>query len=100
MTGTGGVVIAEIDYTPRFRKDYRKLPESLRRLVQDKLRDLQRNPMPPGLRFEKLKGYRNPSLYSFMSPETIRFRWKSGAVWRSCAGSPATTRSTGRPDGP
>ena len=33
-------------------------------MLNGKLRDLLRNPMPPGLRFEKLQGYRNPSIYT------------------------------------
>lgn len=62
--GVGGVVLASIDYTARFKKDWKKLPTALQDLSKDKLCDLMKNPMPAGLRFEKLKGYRNPSIYT------------------------------------
>ena len=32
--------------------------------VDAKLDDLLKNPRPPGLRFEKLKGYRRPNIYT------------------------------------
>ena len=62
--GLGGVVISSIVYTARFKKDWKKLPTDLQDMAKDKLRDLMKNPMPAGLRFEKLKGYRNPSIYT------------------------------------
>lgn len=32
--------------------------------VDEKIQDLLKNPRPPGLGFEKLKGYANPSVYT------------------------------------
>ena len=62
--GVGGVVLSSIDYTARFKKDWKKLTTDLQDLAKDKLSDLLKNPMPAGLRFEKLKGYRKPSIYT------------------------------------
>jgi hypothetical protein len=54
--GAGGVVIKRWAKTRRFHKDYEKLPIELRDIVDQKLQDLCRDPRPPGLGFEKLKG--------------------------------------------
>jgi len=62
--GAGGVTIVRWDVPPRFQRQYRKLTAQQQHLCDEKLRDLLRDPMPPGLRFEKLKGYRKPSLYT------------------------------------
>lgn len=65
VVGSGGVRIARWVKDDRFQKQYRKLPSDLRARIDSKLIDLTKDPMPPGLRFEKLSGYRNPYLYSF-----------------------------------
>lgn len=65
VVGAGGVRLARYVREERFKKQYRKLPAHLQKRVDDKLDDLTKNPMPPGLRFEKLSGYHNPDLYSF-----------------------------------
>lgn len=57
--GAGGVVIKRWAKYRRFHKDYEKLTIELRDLVDQKLQDLCAEPMPPGLRFEKLKGHDN-----------------------------------------
>ena len=62
--GAGGVVITGVQRTTRFVRDYGKLTADLRALVDAKLHDLLANPRPPGLRFEKLKGYHRPDLYT------------------------------------
>jgi len=62
--GAGGVTIRAIKYKRRFKKDRRKLPQQLLQVLDEKLQDLFKDPMPPGLRFEKLQGYRKPSLYT------------------------------------
>lgn len=64
VTGAGGVVIRRLQTTERFVRDYRKLDAALSGRVDDKLRDLLKDPRPPGLRFEKLKGYRRPDIYT------------------------------------
>jgi mRNA-degrading endonuclease RelE of RelBE toxin-antitoxin system len=54
--GTGGVVIKRWAKSRRFHKDYEKLTIDLRDTVDQKLQDLCKDPRPPGLGFEKLKG--------------------------------------------
>lgn len=36
----------------------------MRDRVDEKLQDLTKSPFPSGLKFEKLKGYSNPDIYS------------------------------------
>jgi mRNA-degrading endonuclease RelE of RelBE toxin-antitoxin system len=64
QVGAGGVAIARWAKTKRFHKDYDKLTIDLRDLVDSKLQDLSKSPRPPGLRFEKLKGYDDPPIYT------------------------------------
>lgn len=62
--GAGGVVIKSWQKSRRFHKDYDRLTIDLRDIVDQKLQDLTKNPRPPGLGFEKLKGYSNPDIYT------------------------------------
>jgi len=62
--GEGGVRIVQLSRNNRFKRQYKKLTAQQQSLCLDKLRDLLQDPMPPGLRFEKLKGYRKPSVYT------------------------------------
>jgi mRNA-degrading endonuclease RelE of RelBE toxin-antitoxin system len=62
--GAGGVTITRWSKLKRFHKDYEKLTIEQRNLVDSKLQDLASNPRPAGLRFEKLQGYQNPSIYT------------------------------------
>ena len=62
--GSGGAVISRIDFTKRFKRQYEKIPPEIKKLVPSKLNDLIKDLRPPGLRFEKLKGYRNPEIYT------------------------------------
>ncbi len=64
ITGKGGVVVTNITLTEAFKKRYKKLPEEIKPLLAGKLDDLKKNPMPAGLRFEKLKGYTKPNIYT------------------------------------
>ena len=67
MTSTtyaGGVILRNIEYTERFKKDYRNLDSNLQLRVDAKLRDLLKNPRPHGLAFEKLKGCKRPDIYT------------------------------------
>lgn len=64
IPGSGGVVISRWKKSKRFHKDYEKLNIELRDLVDAKLQDLTKSPRPPGIAFEKLKGYANPDIYS------------------------------------
>ncbi len=64
VTGAGGVQVAAWRKSKRFHKEYEKLTIELRDIVDQKLQDLIKQPTPPGLRFEKLSGYANPSIYT------------------------------------
>jgi plasmid maintenance system killer protein len=62
--GTGGVVIKRWQKLKRFHKDYNGLEIALKDTTDQKLQDLTSVPMPAGLRFEKLKGYTAPDIYT------------------------------------
>jgi mRNA-degrading endonuclease RelE of RelBE toxin-antitoxin system len=62
--GSGGVVVARWRKSKRFHRDYDDLSLDMKDLVDQKLQDLARDPRPPGLRFEKLKGYSDPDIYT------------------------------------
>jgi plasmid maintenance system killer protein len=47
-----------------FHREYAKLEIEMRDRVDECLQDLLRAPLPAGLRFEKLKGYRAPDIYT------------------------------------
>jgi len=64
QVGAGGVRITEWSFSSRFKRQYKKLTKEQQQLCNDKLAELKKDPMPPGLRFEKLQGYRKPSLYT------------------------------------
>lgn len=64
VVGSGGVVITSFQMTARFQRDYRKLSADLQEKTDKKLMDLLKNPRPPGLAFEKLKGYCQPDIYT------------------------------------
>jgi mRNA-degrading endonuclease RelE of RelBE toxin-antitoxin system len=64
FVGSGGVVITHFVTVKSFDREYKKLPPEIKRLIPDKLKDLLNNPRPPGLGFEKLKGYKNPDIYT------------------------------------
>lgn len=62
--GSGGVVVTGWQPSVRYSKEYRKLTPQMQERVDGKLADLQKNPRPPGLGFEKLKGHSNPDIYT------------------------------------
>jgi len=64
IIGGGGVTIVAIERLVTFTKDYKKLTVELQSLTKSKIKDLLKNPRPPGIRFEKLKGYRKPNIYT------------------------------------
>ncbi len=64
ITGAGGVVITQIAFSEKFQKQFQKLPPEIQELVPKKLTDLKKQPFPAGLKFEKLKGYRRPDIYT------------------------------------
>jgi mRNA-degrading endonuclease RelE of RelBE toxin-antitoxin system len=64
QVGAGGVSLTRIQRTKRFTRDYGKLTPELQERTNEKLKGLLKNPRPPGLAFEKLKGYRRPDIYT------------------------------------
>lgn len=64
VTGAGGVVLTALRPLKRFGKDFQKLDSALQDKVKGKLDDLLKDPRPPGLCFEKLKGHSNPDVYT------------------------------------
>lgn len=57
IVGSGGVVINRVKPSSKFIKDWKKLDKSISDRLEKKLKDLLRNPRPPGLCFEKLQGH-------------------------------------------
>ena len=64
LPGSGGIVISSWRKSKRFHKEYDKLTNDIRDIVDGKLQDLAKSPFPSGLSFEKLKGYSNPDIYT------------------------------------
>ncbi len=64
VIGAGGVKIASISFTEKFKLEYKKLPSELQEQVNAALTDLLKQPMPRSLRFEKLSGYRKPNIFT------------------------------------
>jgi plasmid maintenance system killer protein len=64
QVGSGGVVISRWAKSKRFHRDYDRLSLDLKDLTDQALQALASSPRPPGLRFEKLKGYRDPEIYT------------------------------------
>lgn len=61
----GGVVIRKVHTKSKFTRRAKKLPPHIYQALQEKLKDLLKEVNVRGLRFEKLKGYRNPDIYTF-----------------------------------
>lgn len=64
IVGAGGIRFLRPSMTPKFKRDYKKLDPAMQERVDEKLRGVFANPMPSGIRFEKLKGYSNPDIYT------------------------------------
>lgn len=86
--GAGGVVITLLSKTRRFEKDYARLGD---KRVDKVLKALMQNPLPPGLRFEKLKGRSSPDIYTVHVTGNCK-------ISMSIAGSTATLRRLGTHD--
>ncbi len=74
--GSGGVAIGTLFFSKRFKRDYNKLDKALRELVDAQIKDLMCNPRPPGLRFEKLSGWRNPDIYTIHATGNYKISWR------------------------
>ena len=48
----------------RFKRDFKRLPVEVKKQVKEALGALLESPPPSWIRFEKLKGYRNPNIFS------------------------------------
>ena len=86
--GAGGVVITRLSKTRRFERDYARLGDAR---VDKTLAALMQNPMPPGVRFEKLKGRANPDIYTVHVTGNYK-------ISMSIDGSTATLRRLGTHD--
>ena len=64
LVGAGGVVITRIEISKRFKKQFKKSPLDIQKKLASKLLGLQADPRPAGIRFEKLKGYTKPNIYT------------------------------------
>lgn len=64
IVGGGGVTIERWCKSKRFHKEYGKLDNEMKNLVDQKLQDLVKEPRPSGLAFEKLKGYADPDVFT------------------------------------
>jgi len=62
--GSGGVVIRTLKAGKTFERDVKKLAPDYRHRLKEKLGDLLKDPRPPGLGFEKLKGHNSPPIYT------------------------------------
>jgi len=60
----GGVIIERIDYKTQFKRHFKKLTPEMQTLALEVIKSLQGQTRPPGLRFEKLKGYKDPAIYT------------------------------------
>jgi mRNA-degrading endonuclease RelE of RelBE toxin-antitoxin system len=56
--------VTTTDFTERFKKEIGALPPELKAAAKDAIRHLKQTPPPAKLKLEKLKGYKNPSIYS------------------------------------
>ncbi len=64
ISGAGGVTITSICFSDKFKKQYKKQSPDIQQKTNQKLHDLLASPMPKGLKFEKLKGYDKPDIYT------------------------------------
>jgi mRNA-degrading endonuclease RelE of RelBE toxin-antitoxin system len=89
IVGSGGVVITQFAPTEKYKKQFKKLPSDIQKEAKEKLKDLLKNPRPPGLRFEKLKGYSNPNIYTIHITGNFKmsFEIKGSVAVLRCVGN-------------
>lgn len=51
--------IKKLDRLPRFKRAYQKLDPQIQKAVDDAIKDIFKNPIPPGRRVHKMGGYPN-----------------------------------------
>ena len=64
VVGAGGIRITELAFKKKFKRDYKKLTESYQRIMDSRLQELLMDPIPERVKFEKLQGFRKPSLWT------------------------------------
>lgn len=64
IVGSGGVIIERVTYGSRFKKEYKKLSNGMQDEVNATIDSLMAENRPAGIRFEKLKGYANPNIFT------------------------------------
>ena len=62
--GSGGGVVKTITPSKTFERQFKKLPQAIKDGIEGVFKDLLKDPRPLGLKFEKLKGYKNPDIYT------------------------------------
>ncbi|MCL2076407.1 MAG: type II toxin-antitoxin system RelE/ParE family toxin [Betaproteobacteria bacterium] len=88
IVGAGGVSITSWRSLTRFDKEYRKLDPVVQGRVDKALSKLVQTPMPPGIDFEKLKGYQDPGIYTIHATGNFKVSFEidgSEAVLRRVA---------------
>ena len=64
VVGSGGLTITKLAYSKKFQKDFKKLDPSVQERAETSLKKLFKQPFPAGIKFEKLKGFSNPDIYT------------------------------------
>jgi len=70
----------EIFYAPEFKRDYKKLPVSIRESVKVRGRLFQENPFHPLLKTHKLSNHKNRWSFSVDYHNRVAFRFKEGNI--------------------
>jgi len=60
----GGIKVNQVDTTVRFDRDFNKLPEEIKEHAKKCIASLLDDPMPSSIRFEKLRGFKNPNIFT------------------------------------
>jgi len=64
IVGGGGVHLKRLILSEDFHEDYAYLDATIQKRTDTALIKLLMYPMPPGIEFEKLKGYNDPDIYT------------------------------------
>lgn len=56
--------ITKISFSEKFKDQYGKLSPDIKDQAKESIVDLAKDPRPARIRFEKLTGYKNPSIYT------------------------------------
>jgi mRNA-degrading endonuclease YafQ of YafQ-DinJ toxin-antitoxin module len=64
----------EFLYSNRFKKDYKKLPDNIKKILQEKLNLMAQNPFHPSLRTKKIRG--KSDIFECSINMSIRMTWQ------------------------